>query len=267
MHGTRVQFLVLVDSTWHGATKPVHHNNWVCALEPESHSYWPYVLQLLKTTCLEPVLRNKRSHPNEKPTYRNQEWPSLIATRESLCTAMKIQCNQSKNVSPFFKKEYFPFSLLPPKTTWALFKKEKIVSSKNFNFPSLFTVTLFHFLPTSNDAWVLHFASQSRGRWLLKKESVHGELLFPAGPSILTYLPLPSSQSSHICHFLFQWHWESWSNLGTKDACPGRSNDSEGNDEKKQQWQLFFLHQLLSVNHCKDFVQILLFVVTSLWWV
>ena len=31
--------------------------------------------QLLKPTCLEPVLRNKRSHRNEKPT--------LAATRES----------------------------------------------------------------------------------------------------------------------------------------------------------------------------------------
>ena len=102
MQGTRVQSLVLGDSTWHGATNPVHHDDWVCALEPESHSYWPHVLQLLKTTCLEPVLRNKRSHPNEKPTHHNQEWPSLIATRESLRTAMKIQCNQSKNKSVHF---------------------------------------------------------------------------------------------------------------------------------------------------------------------
>ena len=29
--------------------------------------------QLLKPVCLEPVLRNKRSHRNEKPTHRNEE--------------------------------------------------------------------------------------------------------------------------------------------------------------------------------------------------
>ena len=29
--------------------------------------------QLLKPTCLEPVLHNKRSHRNEKPKHRNKE--------------------------------------------------------------------------------------------------------------------------------------------------------------------------------------------------
>ena len=29
--------------------------------------------QLLKPACLEPVLHNKRSHRNEKPTHRNEE--------------------------------------------------------------------------------------------------------------------------------------------------------------------------------------------------
>ena len=29
--------------------------------------------QLLKPTCLEPVLRNKRSHCNEKPTHGKEE--------------------------------------------------------------------------------------------------------------------------------------------------------------------------------------------------
>ncbi|KAJ8790565.1 hypothetical protein J1605_004538 [Eschrichtius robustus] len=29
--------------------------------------------QLLKPACLEPVLRNKRSHRNEKPAHRNEE--------------------------------------------------------------------------------------------------------------------------------------------------------------------------------------------------
>ena len=31
--------------------------------------------QLLKPVHLEPVLRNKRSHRNEKPAHLNEEWP------------------------------------------------------------------------------------------------------------------------------------------------------------------------------------------------
>ena len=85
MQDTRVQALVWEDPTCHGAMKPVHHNYWACALEPVSHNYWAcalepmrhnywaHVPQLLKPVCLEPVLRNKRSHRNEKPTHRNEE--------------------------------------------------------------------------------------------------------------------------------------------------------------------------------------------------
>ena len=38
--------------------------------------------QLLKPRHLEPVLRNKRSHRNEKPTHHNEEQPPLTETRE-----------------------------------------------------------------------------------------------------------------------------------------------------------------------------------------
>ena len=61
VQGTQVWALVWEDPTCLGATKPVCHN---C---------WTHVPQLLKPTCLEPVLRNKRSHRNEKPAHRNQE--------------------------------------------------------------------------------------------------------------------------------------------------------------------------------------------------
>ena len=45
--------------------------------------------RLLGPVCLEPVLRSKRGHRNEKP--RNKEWPPLAATRESLRTATRTQ--------------------------------------------------------------------------------------------------------------------------------------------------------------------------------
>ena len=73
MQGTRVWALVQEDPTGRGATKPVRHSYWACALEPASHNYWARVPQLLKPVRLEPVLRNKRSHRNEKPAHRNEE--------------------------------------------------------------------------------------------------------------------------------------------------------------------------------------------------
>ena len=73
MQGTRVRALVQEDPTCRGATKPVHHNYWACALEPVSHNYWVRVPQLLKPMRLQPMLCNKRSHRNEKPAHHNQE--------------------------------------------------------------------------------------------------------------------------------------------------------------------------------------------------
>ena len=40
MQGTRVWALVREDPTCHGATKPMRHSYWACALEPVSHNYW-----------------------------------------------------------------------------------------------------------------------------------------------------------------------------------------------------------------------------------
>ena len=67
MQGTRVRALVREDPTCRRATKPLRHNCWACALEPASRNYWARVPQLLKPARLEPALRNKRSHRNEKP--------------------------------------------------------------------------------------------------------------------------------------------------------------------------------------------------------
>ena len=73
MQGTQVQALLQEDPTCHGATKPVHHNYWACAIAPASHNYWAHVPQLQKPTRLEPMLHNKRSHRNEKPAHHNEE--------------------------------------------------------------------------------------------------------------------------------------------------------------------------------------------------
>ena len=73
MQGIWVRSLVREDPTCRGATKPMHHNYWACALEPASHNYWARVPQLLKPAHWEPVLRSKRSHNNEKPAHHNKD--------------------------------------------------------------------------------------------------------------------------------------------------------------------------------------------------
>ena len=42
-------------------------------IKPPSHNYWARMPQILKPKHLEPVLRNKRSHRNDKPTHCNEE--------------------------------------------------------------------------------------------------------------------------------------------------------------------------------------------------
>ena len=63
MQGTWVWSLYQEDFPCHGAIKPKQHNSWTCAIEPMSHNYW-------SLRALEPVLHNKRSHRNEKPSVQ-----------------------------------------------------------------------------------------------------------------------------------------------------------------------------------------------------
>ena len=75
MQGTWVWALVWEDPTCCGATKPVHHSYWACALEPARHNSWPRVPQLLKPTRLEPMLCSKRSHPMRSPRTATKSSP------------------------------------------------------------------------------------------------------------------------------------------------------------------------------------------------
>ena len=60
-------------------------------LSLRSRAYEP---QVLKPTCLEPMLHNNRSHNNEKPMHHKEEQPLLSAVRQSPHTATKTQHSQ-----------------------------------------------------------------------------------------------------------------------------------------------------------------------------
>ena len=67
--GARVWALVREDPTCRGATKPVSHNYW----SPRAATTEACAPQLQKPARLELVLRNKRSHRNEKPAHSNKD--------------------------------------------------------------------------------------------------------------------------------------------------------------------------------------------------
>ena len=69
MQGTRVWALVWEDPTCYGATKPVRHSYWACALEPTSHSYWAREPQLLspRATATEAHVPRARVPQQKKP--------------------------------------------------------------------------------------------------------------------------------------------------------------------------------------------------------
>ena len=58
-------------------------------------SSMPHVPQQLKPVCLEPVLRNKRSHCNETPKHFSEEEPLLATARDSPGAATKTQHSQN----------------------------------------------------------------------------------------------------------------------------------------------------------------------------
>ena len=70
---TGVRSLVREDLIWRGATKPMHHNFWACAVEPSSCNYWVHESQLLK-----PLLPRARA-PQEKPL----QWEAFTPQLES----------------------------------------------------------------------------------------------------------------------------------------------------------------------------------------
>ena len=87
--GDTVQSVILQDPTRRGATRPVNHNYWACALESGGHNYW-------SPRATEPELHSRRSHCNAA----TREEPTHSATREKPV----LQQRPSTAKNNFFKK-------------------------------------------------------------------------------------------------------------------------------------------------------------------
>ena len=92
VQGTQIRSLVQEDPTCRGATKPVRHNYWACALEPASHNYWAHVPQLLSphATTTEAHAHRARAPQREATAMRSPH----AATRERPRAAVKTQRSQ-----------------------------------------------------------------------------------------------------------------------------------------------------------------------------
>ena len=71
-------------------------SNQACVPQLLSLSSRAHVLQLLKPTRLEPVLRNRRNHRNEKTTHLKEEQPPFDTTKESPGSAMRPNAAKNK---------------------------------------------------------------------------------------------------------------------------------------------------------------------------
>ena len=99
MQGTLVRSLVQ-DPTCHGATKPVHHNYWACALEPLSHNYWTHRLQLLKPEHPRACAPQQEKPPQwEARAPQRRVDPPLTPARESLRAAVKTHHRQKVKIN------------------------------------------------------------------------------------------------------------------------------------------------------------------------
>ncbi|KAJ8781944.1 hypothetical protein J1605_010692 [Eschrichtius robustus] len=97
MQGTRVRSLVQEDPTCRRATKPMCHKR-ACTPEPVSLRLRAREPQLLKPVCLEPVLRNKRSHCSEKPVHRNKD-SSLEQEKKTEKSLTPVQTREQEGKS------------------------------------------------------------------------------------------------------------------------------------------------------------------------
>ena len=111
MQGTQVWALVREGPACHGATKPMRHNYWACALDLVSHNYWACVPQLLEPVCLEPVLHNKRSRHSGSPCTAMKSRPRLLQLEKA--RAQQRRPNTAKNKFIKKKKSALFFCVLP----------------------------------------------------------------------------------------------------------------------------------------------------------
>ena len=76
VQGTRVRALVRDDPTCCGAAGPVHHNCWVCVLEPMRHNYWARMPR-----ARAPQRGVAPAHRNSRKAHAQQQRPNTAKNK------------------------------------------------------------------------------------------------------------------------------------------------------------------------------------------
>ena len=138
--------LIWQDPTCQGATKPVCHNCWACALEPGSSKYWAHVLQLQKPTC--PSVRAVRQE-------QLPQWEACVPPQESSPHSPQLEKSLRSNNDP-----------AQPKMRWK--KKEQLLPLKK-------SLNLFHLAFWGISlTLILFFFTRSYNCWPMKHVPLRG---------------------------------------------------------------------------------------------
>ena len=75
----------------HKRIKPVHHNYWVCVLEPRSRNSWAHLWQILKS-----ILPRALALQEEKP----RQWEACSSQPESKSHSLQLEKSPCSNQDP-----------------------------------------------------------------------------------------------------------------------------------------------------------------------
>ena len=76
------------------------------------------------------MLPNKRGRDSKRPAHRDEEWPPLAATRESLRTEMKTEHSQINKLNKFKKKSVLIIKKKKKKKTWQMERERNEVGQR-----------------------------------------------------------------------------------------------------------------------------------------
>ena len=97
MQETPVQSLIREDPTCQGATQPMCHDYWACAIQPGSHNNRTHVPQFLKPVCPRAYAPQQEEPP---------QWAACTLQLESSPCLPQLEKNPHSNEDPAQSKKY-----------------------------------------------------------------------------------------------------------------------------------------------------------------
>ena len=148
MQETQAWALVREDPTCRGATKPMRHNYWACALEPASHSYWsPRAESLCSTTREATTMRSPCAATKSSPcSLQLEKWRPNVAKSKKKKKKKKMCMMLPRLIGSLILHRFPTASSVPDRLRpWASLPGPHLSPEKTF--PDLFLVPHPNLLP------------------------------------------------------------------------------------------------------------------------